>query len=132
MSSAEVDSSHGKNLLSVKYYRVQKASPDFTTVYEGIDQSVDVTISTVIFRAAPEPVLTLYDFVMTTFVPKSEPPVIQPTATDQIPSPDSILEQSPKAGGSSEKIRVMVKLDSVQSESVDNLRAMLQLRYVLK
>jgi vacuolar protein sorting-associated protein 13A/C len=74
MASAEVDSPQDKNLLIVKYARAQKASPDFSTIYEGISQSVDITISTVIFRAAPEPVLTLYDFVMTTFVPKSEPP----------------------------------------------------------
>ena len=37
--------------------------------FDGIAQSVDIKISTFIFKAAPEPVLAVYDFVMTTFVP---------------------------------------------------------------
>jgi vacuolar protein sorting-associated protein 13A/C len=114
MSSAELDSPQDKNLLTVKYTRAQKVSPDFTTVYEGIDQSVDITISTVILRAAPEPVLTMYDFVMTTFVPKSEPPVID-AVVDQVSSTNT-SSSSPQKSGSSEKIRVVVKLASVQSE----------------
>lgn len=114
MSSAELNSFQDKNLLTVKYTRAQKASPDFATVYESIDQSVDITISTVILRAAPEPVLAMYDFVMTTFVPKSEPPAINIIANQVVSANAS--ESSPQNVGSSETIRVGVKLASVQSE----------------
>jgi vacuolar protein sorting-associated protein 13A/C len=114
MSSADLASPQDKNLLTVKYTRAQKASPEFTTVYEGIDQSVYITISTVIFRAAPEPVLTMYDFVMTTFVPKSEPPATD-TVADEVSTTDMSALSSPKSG-SSEQIRVGVKLATVQSE----------------
>lgn len=133
MTSAEVDSPQDKNLLIVKYARAQKTSPDFLTIYEGITQSVDITISTVIFRAAPEPVLTLYDFVMTTFVPKSEAPATnaamdQPTSTDE-------LQPNPQMGGSAETIRVKVKLASVQSGFVSftahfQLLTLLQKRFL--
>lgn len=112
MASTEVDSPQDKNLLTVKYTRAQKASPDFATIYEGVDQSVDIAISTVIFRAAPEPVLTLYDFVMTTFVPKSETVV---GAADQVSS-TSQPESAPQKSGSLETIRVKVKLASVERE----------------
>ena len=114
MSSAGSDSPQDKNLLTVKYARAQKASPDFTTVYECIDQSVDITISTVILRAAPEPVLTMYDFVMTTFVPKSEPPTIN-AVVDQVSSTNASALGSPKSDAS-EQIRIGVKLATVQSE----------------
>lgn len=113
MSSAET--SPEKNLLSVKYRRAQKESPDFATIFDSIDQSVEATISTVIFRTAPEPVLTLYDFVMTTFVPKSEPP---PTnAIGDVRDSDALEEVVTNASSSSSgKIRVIVKLASVQSQ----------------
>ncbi|CAK5280530.1 unnamed protein product [Mycena citricolor] len=103
VSSPEADSSHDRDLLSLTYRRAQKESPEFTTVYEGIDQSVDIKLSTFIFRAAPEPVLTLYDFIMTTFVPQSSntPAPVEPADV-----------QTPSA--SDGKIRVLVKLDSVQ------------------
>ena len=110
MSSAETETSPEKNLLSVKYKRAQKDSPDFTTIFDSIDQSVEATISTVIFKTAPEPVLTLYDFIMTTFVPKSEPPSIKAIADVQ--DSDLINPSSPSSG----KIRVIVKLASVQSQ----------------
>jgi vacuolar protein sorting-associated protein 13A/C len=113
MSSAELDSPQDKNLLTVKYMRAQKASPDFTTLYESIDQSVDITISTVILRTAPEPVLTMYDFVMTTFVPKSSPAI--DAVANQVSSTNA-LESDLQKTGSSEKIRVGVKLAGVQSE----------------
>jgi vacuolar protein sorting-associated protein 13A/C len=114
MSSAELDSLQHKNLLTVKYTRAQKASPEFTTVYEGIDQSIDITISTVILRAAPEPVLTMYDFFMTTFVPKSAPAAID-AITNQVLSSNMTAPPGPQQSGSTEKIRVGVKLASVQS-----------------
>lgn len=112
MSSLELDSSQDKDLLSVSYTRIQQQSPQFFSVYDGIEQKVDVKISTFIFRAAPEPVLTLYDFIMTTFVP-------QPT--DQIvaqPAQSGALEVgTPKASNAEGgKIHVAVKLASVQGK----------------
>ncbi|KAJ7487596.1 vacuolar protein sorting-associated protein 13 [Mycena galericulata] len=107
VSSPESDLSDDKDLLSLTYRRVQKESPEFVTVYEEMDQSVDIKISTFIFRTAPEPVLALYDFVMTTFVPQSNSAVIESAEESPVPAR---VEQS----GSGGKIRVLVKLASVQ------------------
>jgi len=71
MSSA--DTVAQDDLLIVRYKKCQPESPVFLTQFDGIDQSVDIKISTFIFRAAPEPVLAVYDFVMTTFVPAPAP-----------------------------------------------------------
>jgi vacuolar protein sorting-associated protein 13A/C len=125
ISSAESNKPQIKDqdLLSVSYTRVQKESPEFLSVYEGINQSVDIKISTFVFRAAPEPVISLYDFVMTTFVPQSN---TQPSLNTQL----EILEKSEvdatveAASISDGKIRVLVKLARVQGQLASKLNFM--------
>ena len=104
--SSEV--SKDKNLLKVKYVRAQQDSPEFMTAFEGIDQSVDVAMSTLVLRAQPEPVIAIYDFLMTTFVPQKVPT-----------PPTPALENDPKVSPQrqqvmTEQIRVRIKLESVQ------------------
>jgi vacuolar protein sorting-associated protein 13A/C len=110
VSSAENESPADKDLLSVVYRRAEKASPEFDTLFEGINQSIDIRISTFVFRAAPEPVLNLYDFIMTTFVP-------QPTggAAKNIDNQlHEVVQQPQPETRDSGKISVIVKLASVQ------------------
>ena len=103
-----------KDLMKISYRRVQKNSPEFATIYESTDQSVDVQLSTFIFHAAPEPVVTLYDFIMTTFVPQT-----QEQAVNKTPSVIAIADEGgpPLPTKAMETIRVSVKLDSVQGQS---------------
>ncbi|KAI0756975.1 vacuolar protein sorting-associated protein 13 [Daedaleopsis nitida] len=113
MSSAAGPST--QDLLTVKYTRVQQASPEYQPVYEGIDQNVDVKISTFLFRAAPEPVVTLYDFIMTTFVPqnnsgKAEATPAPGSPEDENGQPEIVVN----SGGSPEKIRVLLTLASIE------------------
>ncbi|KAK0465028.1 vacuolar protein sorting-associated protein 13 [Desarmillaria tabescens] len=110
MSSLELDSSQDKDLLSVTYTRIQQQSPQYFSVYDGVEQKVDVKISTFIFRAAPEPVLSLYDFIMTTFVPQpTDEMAVQPV---QSGAPETGAPKPSNAEGG--KIHVAVKLASVQ------------------
>lgn len=114
VSSADSNGEQDTGLLGVRYKRAQRASPEFHSVYEGIDQSVDIKVSTFIFQAAPEPVVTLYDFIMTTFVPQSN----QAAASHggQPPAGTPPQEVSTQAA-SQEKIRVFVSLASVQGKN---------------
>jgi hypothetical protein len=109
-SSAEAQDD--KDLLTVTYKRVQKASPDFATVHDGVDQSIDVKISTFIFRAAPEPVVSLYDFVMATFVPQQTTSSLEMASIrasdNQQPAPATQVSTNP------DKIRLTMKLATVQ------------------
>lgn len=95
------------DLVQVKYSRVQPNSPEFMTVYEGIDQSVNVTLSTFVVHAAPEPIINLYDFIMSTFVAgHATPEDISPAQTPgQQPSPPT-----PPPNNNNGKIRVRVNL----------------------
>lgn len=119
MTTAETDSNGDRNLLTLKYTRAQQATPDFLTLYEGIDQSIDAQISTVVLRTAPEPILTVYDFIMTTFVPKTTP-LPAPESGDLKASASNVsnaeLQQNAPVMAPS-VIRVMAKLASVQRMS---------------
>jgi vacuolar protein sorting-associated protein 13A/C len=99
-----------KDLLSVVYKRVEKASPEFVSVYESIGQSIEIGVSTFIFRVSPEPVLNLYDFLMTTFVPHSTA-----HATHTLENhPTEVTKLSKREMDNADKIYILVKLASVQ------------------
>ena len=108
LSSAD-GSVDGKDLLRVDYTRVQNTSPE----YEGFDQDITVDVSTVIFWTAPEPLLTLYDLIMTTFVPSSPIPGEPSTAVE---STTAIVEPAPESSSVQRtgKLRLFVKLASVE------------------
>ena len=57
-----------KNLVHVEYTRCDETSPEYMTKYKGIDQTVQVTLSTLNFVVTRSSVLTLHHFVMHTFV----------------------------------------------------------------
>lgn len=90
-------------LVRVKYARVDKESPEFMSLHDGIDQSIDTSISTLKIHIEPEPLISLYDFIMTTFVPDQAEAESQETTPDQ-------------AGDSSDKLRIRVRLRGVQRQ----------------
>ncbi|KAI6162193.1 vacuolar protein sorting-associated protein 13 [Pisolithus thermaeus] len=99
VSSDRAEGDGDEDLLSVSYTRIQETSPDFSVKYDGFEQSVDVCLSTFIFRAVPEPVISLYDFIMSTFVPQNND---LPCCSDES-----------RANGA---IRVTVNLDSIRTQ----------------
>jgi vacuolar protein sorting-associated protein 13A/C len=109
-SSAETESQEDKDLLNIVYRRTQRASPEFTSLHEGIDQSVDIRFSTFMFRAAPEPVLMLYDFIMTTFVSQSNNQSTRKATSQE----SDVVKESSHQQTSNDQIRVAVKLAGVQ------------------
>jgi vacuolar protein sorting-associated protein 13A/C len=108
------ESSLNQDLVKVKYMRVQVESPEFATVYESINQKVDVEFSTIVLRAQPEPVVAMYDFIMSTFVP-AKPAVNPPPTTDNqnLVVPPS-QPPSPPTQASTEQIRVNINLQGVE------------------
>jgi vacuolar protein sorting-associated protein 13A/C len=110
LKSASSNSSEG--LLAVRYCRAQPESPVFESVYHGINQNVDIKIAAVLMNAAPEPLIEIYDFIMSTFVPQGN---------QDRPTPSSIpAEQSNVTNGAvtasvdNSKINVDLKFAGVQ------------------
>ncbi|CAO1638595.1 unnamed protein product [Sympodiomycopsis kandeliae] len=104
-----------KDLVSVKYVRVQPDSPDFMSVYEGIDQSINVELSTINIMLTRVSILAVYDWIMTTFVPSNDGASTPPAAgtpegeADQVSKSQPSTPQEPRK----EKLRVRVKLTEV-------------------
>jgi vacuolar protein sorting-associated protein 13A/C len=80
------------------------------TKHDGIDQSVIAELSTFKITVAPEPILALNDFIMTTFVPQDEQQAAQVQKADE---GEAVVVPPPP---SSDKIRVRVHLTSAQSK----------------
>ncbi|PWN25799.1 DUF1162-domain-containing protein [Jaminaea rosea] len=117
-SSSSGVSTPQKDLVSVKYVRVQPDSPEFMSVYEGIDQSINVELSTINIMLTRVSILAVYDWIMTTFVPSDPAPPQQPPA-DADGQGDEGGEVAKRAAAAApaeprkEKLRVRVKLTSV-------------------
>jgi vacuolar protein sorting-associated protein 13A/C len=112
LSSADEEASKARDLLTVGYTRVQRDSPEFLSVHEGVDQSVDLTISTVTLRVSPEAILALYDFIMSTFVS----PASGSTNQKQI-APSETVDVDAQQTVSDQRIRVAMKLDGVKGKA---------------
>lgn len=110
-ASKSTTQSKDAKLVQVRYAKVQKESPEFMTVHDGVDQSVDAELSAFTIAVAPEPILSLYDFIMTTFVPRDEEELAKPKDEPGTAAVQTVDQPS------SDKIRVRVKLTSVQCRS---------------
>jgi len=108
MSSERPDTSEEEKLLSVSYTRLLKASSTLSKTYNDVEQNVDIVLSTFIFKAVPEPVVSLYDFIMNTFLPQETSTSI-PQENPQ-PRENTAMASSNTNGA----IRVTVKLDSIR------------------
>lgn len=112
VSSDRVEGGRDEDLLSISYTRIQETSPDFSVKYAEFEQSVDICLSTFIFRAVPEPVISLYDFIMTTFVPQiNDPPATQTSPEESNHTVDRVTSGA---------MRVTVNLDSIRIMLIDN------------
>ncbi|KAK8865949.1 hypothetical protein IAR55_001098 [Kwoniella newhampshirensis] len=120
------DSPSDLKLVQVRFNKVQKDSPEFMTRHEGVDMSIDTELSTFKITIAPEPILTLYDFIMTTFVPREQEEVASAARDANGTSPET---QEPAEEGSTDKLRIRVKLTSAQVtlENNENRFALLAL-----
>ncbi|GAA94842.1 hypothetical protein E5Q_01496 [Mixia osmundae IAM 14324] len=99
--------SASEDLVHIKYSQVQPDSPEFMTVHEAFNKSVEIqfaTINVIVTRAS---ILLLFDFVMSTFASGDE------SASD--PDTPSTEEATLVQVGEPivEKLRVKVKLTSV-------------------
>lgn len=111
VSSEGFDARSDKELLVIKFVKVNNDSPEFETTYEGIATNLDVSVSAINVVVTRKTLLTLLDFVMITFA-----------GSDNTNSPKQVTEaeeghQTPmeKAAEtpSSDKIRIKANLEGI-------------------
>ncbi len=114
--TSEVDQTNStKHLLHVKYEKVNKESPDFMTVYEGIETHVDVSLATINLVITRRTLLTLQDFIMTTFQspPQSAKAIRDKDQEDKEgPQTEEVTKYDPP---SDNKMRIKIHLKSIVS-----------------
>lgn len=99
-----------EELMHVKFVKVNKASPDYMTVYEAIDTNVDVSISTINVVVTRKTLLTLLDFVVTTFTDPDSPKETVKPSESAVSGGDDV-EDSTKKNTSQEPDKIRVKID---------------------
>ncbi|EJT79394.1 vacuolar protein sorting-associated protein 13 [Gaeumannomyces tritici R3-111a-1] len=68
VSSGDVeDREQQRELVHVKFVRVNKESPEFMSIYEGVETNVNVAVSTINLIVTRKTLLTLLDFILITF-----------------------------------------------------------------
>ncbi|KAM7212439.1 putative vacuolar protein sorting-associated protein [Rhypophila decipiens] len=117
VSSGDVDDrQHQTNLVAVKFIKVKKESPEFMSVYDGVETNVDVAVSTINLVVTRKTLLTLLDFILVTFTNNNNVPnKSQKAITDD--ESETNIEVEPPAEEVQEEggaIRVKVDLKSIR------------------
>ncbi|KAI8878766.1 hypothetical protein K501DRAFT_124944, partial [Backusella circina FSU 941] len=100
-----------KNLVDVEYIRCDRASPEYISKYKGIDQTVQVTLSTLNFVVTRSSVLKLHNFVLHTFV---DAEVTSSGAVTHVQQEnENTLPLAPQPQNNNSSIYVRLLLDSV-------------------
>ena len=112
----------GRNLVHVKFIRVNRQSPEFMPVYEGVETNVTAAISTINLVVTRKTLLTLLDFILITFTggnqevdgQQQSPQQHEIEGTNTEVSKDEVsLTETPEDSGSA-SIRVKVDLKSIR------------------
>lgn len=115
VSSGETETDE-KALIQVKYAKINRKSPEFQTVYAGIETNLDVAISTINLIVTRRTLLTLLDFILITFTnPEAAPPPPQHVDDSAYESDDEAVAPAAKPSQTNdpEKIRVQISLKKI-------------------
>ncbi|KAI2601996.1 vacuolar protein sorting-associated protein 13 [Hypoxylon sp. NC1633] len=120
VSSGDVeDRQEQRDLVRVKFTKVKRESPEFMPVYEGIETNVNVAVSTINLVVTRKTLLTLLDFVLTTFTNNDDSrSQLSTKVRDPDDEKDGGVEVVEPAAGSQQSeggsIRVKVDLKSIR------------------
>lgn len=115
VSSGDTDDLQaGRSLVSVKFTKVNRQSPEFMPVYEGVETNVSAQVSTINLIVTRKTLLTLLDFILITFASgnnENQSPESPSVDEDQNADELALEEAQPGNTGS---IRVKVDLKSIR------------------
>ncbi|KAH8145466.1 uncharacterized protein LAJ45_10436 [Morchella importuna] len=115
-SDAMQEQKNDNPLFFVKYVKVKRESPEYMTVFEAIETNVDVSISTINVVVTRKTLLTLLDFIITTFTNPGAPPAPpQPRRIEDLKDDkeEQVDQTLAKLAPEADKIRVKIDLDSI-------------------
>lgn len=116
ISSQDVNTKDEKSLLNLKFVKVNIDSPELESTYEGIATNLEVLISTLNLIVTRKTLLTLLDFVLTTFTGSEDSGKQAALRANEQKQANTQLSQGgrpTKPNDSSDKIRIKVELHSI-------------------
>jgi vacuolar protein sorting-associated protein 13A/C len=113
ISSKGFKAEEGKDLLNVRFVKVNPASPEFHSTYESIATNLDVAVSTINLIVTRKTLLTLLDFVLQTFAgPDDQTPL--EVATEKAASDEKAeIGEAQQKQQQADKIRIKAQLTSI-------------------
>jgi vacuolar protein sorting-associated protein 13A/C len=114
ISSKGFNAEDDADLFNVKFVKVNSASPEFNSTYEGIATNLDVYVSTINLVITRKTLLTLLDFVLLTFA-SPDPAKSEQDATKKIEQSNTQqgLQEAGKRPQAAEKIRIKAELKGI-------------------
>jgi len=110
ISSEDLVNKTKQDLLKIHFQMVQPSHPEFTSKYDGVKTNLDAAVSTINLMVTRKTLLTLLDFVMTTFAGGDN--AQQASKPKQIEDEDDEdIEQKPPQSG--DKIRIKAELNRI-------------------
>lgn len=116
ISSKGFKADEDKDLFTVKFIKVNPESPEFHSTYESIATNLDVNISTINVVVTRKTLLTLLDFVLTTFAGPGDAASQSPEAKkaiEDVGEGESASEAQPQQPTQGDKIRIRAQLKSI-------------------
>ncbi|EHK46915.1 hypothetical protein TRIATDRAFT_316915 [Trichoderma atroviride IMI 206040] len=112
----------GRSLVHVKFVRVNRLSPEFMPVYEGVETNITTSISTINLVVTRKTLLTLLDFILVTFTSnngdgqasQATPAQIGNTEDDDLAVGPVVIEEPTQNTNATSSIRVKVELKSIR------------------
>ena len=117
---SQSDGVDAHDLVSVRYVHVAREAPNYWDEFEGIDQSVLVDLSTINLMLTRVTVLAVYDWIMLTFVGKTDatpsetPSELSDSRTLTAPTEEPTPPPPEDEDAPAHKLRIKVKLSSIQ------------------
>lgn len=113
-TGGNISEAEAKDLVNVEYIRVDRMHPEYLDKYKGIDQTANITLSTLNFIITRSSILTLYNFVLNTFVDEDTAATRTKRVTSlegaTVPTSQSVSQRQQDV---EQSIHVSVLLDSV-------------------
>lgn len=113
ISSEDLYATSKKDLLSLKFVKVNNDHPEFMSTYEGIATNLDVAVSTINLIVTRKTLLTLLDFVLITF---TNPDAPQDSDNKQVAAESDGKQEAESAetpSPNSDKIRIRAELKRI-------------------
>ncbi|QPG98509.1 hypothetical protein C2857_007681 [Epichloe festucae Fl1] len=109
----------GRSLIHVEFKKINKKSPEYMPVYDGVETNISAVVSTINLVVTRKTLLTLLDFILITFTggnndQDTQTPAIDVTDSDVDKDLDQGVVQPPAPADNTASIRVKVDLKAIR------------------